>query len=185
MSVLQPGDIAAYRYARLHGLLGDPPVNCATVNKELELMGRVIALVRPEWKLHLASNPASGKLVTRVLAGEGDERDRRLKEVYVPAEARQARKVERACTDAMEGEDGANAIRKRRKSADAAFEIDPDNEALLTMPQSEQQAFLRALRYPGRFTDRKRVVTAATLKARAKKKLQAPPKARVRDTGRH
>ncbi len=53
------------------------------------------------------------------------------------------------------------------------------------MPQSEQQALLRALRYPGWFTERKRLVTAATLKARAKKKLQALPKARLRDKGRH
>ena len=29
------------------------------------------------------------------------------------------------------------------------------------------------------------MVTAATLKARAKKKLQAPPKVRLRDKGRH
>ncbi len=103
MSALQPGDIAAYRDARVQGLLGDPPVKGATVNKELELMGRVIALARREWKLHLASNPASGKLVSRVPAGEGDERDRRLKEAYVLGEARLARKVERARIDARAG----------------------------------------------------------------------------------
>ena len=189
MSALQPGDIAAYRDARLQGRLGDPPVKGATVNKELELMGRVIALARREWKLHLAANAASGKLVSRVPAGEGDERDRRLKDVYVPVEACRALKVERMRPHAPDGDKGsanANAsASKRRKTADDAFEIDPDTEALLAMPQSEQQALLRALRYPGWFTERKRVVTDATLKARAKKKLQAPLKARVRDKGRH
>jgi len=60
------------------------------VNKELELMSRVIALARREWKLHLAANVASGKLESRVPAEDGDERDRRLKEEYVPAEARKA-----------------------------------------------------------------------------------------------
>lgn len=48
MSTLHPGDIAAYRDARLQGKLGDPPVKGATVNTELELRGRVIALARRE-----------------------------------------------------------------------------------------------------------------------------------------
>lgn len=70
--------------------------------------------------------------------------------------------------------------RDRRQSLDAAFELDPETAALLKMPQTEQQALLRACRYPEWFRPRKKDVTANTLLARAKKSARPAVKARLR-----
>lgn len=168
MSVIQPSDFATYRDQRLAGGFVErtpsgaeinwEPVKGPTVNKELELMSRVIALARKEWNLHLARNPASGLLVARIELTEADARDRRLhtrvtREHLVPS-------------------------RDRRKSADEEFELDPEIGELLAMPQTEQQLLLRASRYPEWFRPRKKQVTAATLRAR--KKAVARPRIKAR-----
>ena len=72
MSVLQSSDIVKYRDARTQLVKG------STVRKELELVCRVIAIARAEWGVHLALNPASGRLVRRPEKQPGDERNRRL-----------------------------------------------------------------------------------------------------------
>lgn len=185
MSVLQPSDISAYRDKRTGIEPGEEAaaagadyetasdsavagggrgVKGSTVNKELELMSRVIALAQKEWKLFLPQNPASGRLAARAELTEADERDRRLeecvrREALVPA-------------------------RDRRQSADEEFELDPEVQELLAMPQSEQQLLLRALRYPEWFRPRKKNVTKATLRARATRVPRRLLRARLRPTGR-
>jgi integrase len=170
MSVIQPSDFSGYRDKRLVGGFVErtesgaeikwEPVKGATVNKELELMSRVIAHARKEWHLHLARNPASGPLVARVELTEDDERKRRL--------------------HAAVKREHVVATRDRRKSEDEEFEIDPETEELLAMDQTEQQLLLRASRYPEWFRPRKKNVTAATLKARLKVQAKARLKARLR-----
>lgn len=58
---------------------------------------------------------------------------------------------------------------KRRVRKDIEYEHDPETAEIMAVPQSEQQALFRACRYPHWFTQRKRNVTVATLKARAKR----------------
>lgn len=168
MSVLQASDVCAYREERKKLVKG------ATVTKEMELICRVIGIARAEWNVHMAVNPASGKLAKRPEKEPGDERDRRLAEnhkadAFAPPSA--AEKPERGEVPKRDA---------RRKSDDDAFENDPDTDRLVKMPQSERQALLRACRYPSWYTQRKRVVTRATLKARALRKAAAPAKARHR-----
>jgi integrase len=176
MSVIQPSDFAEFRNQRLKGSFVEKEktatepelkwdaVKGPTVNKELELMCRVIGHARKEWHLHLARNPASGLLVARVELTEDDERDRRLH-----TEASRANVV---------------PSRDRRKSEDEEFELDPQIEELLAMNQTEQQLLLRASRYPEWFRPRKKDVTAATLKARLKVQAKPRLKARLRPSAK-
>lgn len=174
MSILQASDIAAYRDERVKTVKG------TTVKKELELLSRVIAIARAEWNIHMASNPASGRLVKRPAPQDGDVRDRRLAEVHVPVKAKAIAKL--AAADHIDGGalEAKSVASARRKRPDEDYEDDPETAALLALPQSEQQALLRAFRYPAWFTQRKRVVTAATLKARLRRRAPAPVKARLR-----
>lgn len=170
MSVLQSSDIVTYRDERVKVVKG------ATVKKELELLSRVIAIGRAEWGIHMAANPASGRLVKRPAPQDGDVRDRRLAEVHVGVKGNRPPAPGPAGGDAMPTPPGPASRRVRPVDA---YEDDPEITALLAMPQSEQQALLRACCYPAWFTQRKREVTAATLKARLKRKAQAPLKARL------
>jgi len=132
MSLLQPSDLCAYRDWRLKGADGIPRVKGTTMKKELELICRVIGLAMREWNIHLAFNPASAERVARPAPEPGDERDRRLEPVFVPFEALQAK-----------GQ-GSDAPSKRRVNPDSEFERDPEIDELLSMPQTEHQALLRA-----------------------------------------
>lgn len=174
MSVLQSSDIVTYRDERVKVVKG------ATVKKELELLSRVIAIGRAEWGIHMAANPASGRLVKRPAPQDGDVRDRRLAEVHVGVKGNRPPAPGPAGGDAMPTPPGPASRRVRPVDA---YEDDPEITALLAMPQSEQQALLRACCYPAWFTQRKREVTAATLKARLKRKAQAPLKARLQGGG--
>lgn len=170
MSVLQSSDIVTYRDERVKVVKG------ATVKKELELLSRVIAIARAEWGIHMAANPASGRLVKRPAPQDGDVRDRRLAEVHVGVKGSPPPAPDTVDGGALPTTPGPAS---RRVRPDDAYEDDPEITALLAMPHSEQQALLRACRYPAWFTQRKREVTAATLKARLKRKAKAPPKARL------
>lgn len=77
----------------------------------------------------------------------------------------------------------AAPARARRQQADADFELEPETAELLRLPQSEQQAILRASRYPAWFRPRKKTVTHNTLRARAKKSAKPRVKARLRQGG--
>jgi integrase len=164
MSVLQASDIRAYRDERKKLVKG------ATVTKELELICRVIGIARAEWNLHMAVNPASAALVSRPEKEPGDERTRRLAESHVKATPAPHLTI---------AEPGKGS-KSRRKTENDAFENDPETDELLKLPQSEQQALLRACRCPHWYTQRKRDVTAATRKARARRKAAVPVKARKR-----
>lgn len=176
MSVLQQGDFAQFRDDRLAGGFVEPkrdgvdepavwaPVKGSSVNKDLELMSRVIAKARGEWKLHLALNPASGLLAKRVRLTEDDERDRRLLHET--------------------SREGLVPVRSRRKRPHEEFELDPETSELLAMSQSEQQLLLRASRYPEWFRPRKKHVTAATLRARQKASKKRRVKARLRSAAK-
>jgi integrase len=169
MAVLQPSDISAYRKER------EKLVKGATVTKELELICRVIGIARAEWGMHMAVNPASARLAPRPKKEPGDERSRRLADSHVAVAPAQRLPA------AQPGKGMAPQRKSRRKSEDDAFENDPETDALLKLPQSEQQALLRACRYPHWYTQRKRDVTAATQKARALRKAAVVPvKARQR-----
>ncbi len=170
MSVLQSSDIVTYRDERLKVVKG------ATVKKELELLSRVIAIARAEWGIHMAANPASGRLVKRPAPQDGDVRDRRLAEVHVGVKGNPPPAPDPAGQGAQPAKSGSAS---RRVCPDDAYEDDPEITALLALPHSEQQALLRACRYPAWFTQRKREVTAATLKARLQRKAQVPVKARL------
>ena len=170
MSALQSYDIARYRDERLSG---ECAVKGTTVSKELAMISMVIGVARTDWGVHLAINPASGSLVSRPEKQEGDERDRRLADVHVVARPPSKRPIKEPGASAGKGS------KPRRLTHDDAFENDPETDALLSIPHSEQQALLRACRYPAWFTQRKREVTTATLKRRAKTK-KVPVKARLR-----
>ena len=170
MSILQASDIVTYRDERVKVVKG------ATVKKELELLARVIAIARAEWGIHMAANPASGRLVKRPAPQDGDVRDRRLAEVHMAVKGNPPPASDPAGGTTPPAPPGSAS---RRVRPDDAYEDDPEITALLAMPHSEQQALLRACRYPAWFTQRKREVTAATLKARLKRKAEAPPKARL------
>lgn len=165
MSLLLASDVVALRDDRLQQVKG------ATVRKELELICRVIAVARREWKIFLAQNVASGELVRRPPAEPGDERDRRLGELH---------QVVSDQPTLASSSKSQNSKAQRRVRTDVEYETDPEVSKMLAMPQNEQQALLRACRYPHWYTERKRDVTAATLKARAKRTARAPIKARLR-----
>jgi integrase len=169
MSALQSCDICAYREERKKLVKG------ATVTKELELICRVISIARAEWGVHLPFNPASGRLVPRPAKEPGDERTRRLATHHAATVPAQAPATENAGSGEPPGG------KSRRKRADDVFENDPETDELLKLPQSEKQALLRACRYPHWYTQRKRDVTAATQKARARRQTAVVPvKARKR-----
>jgi hypothetical protein len=170
MSILQASDIVTYRDERVKVVKG------ATVKKELELLARVIAIARAEWGIHMATNPASGRLVKRPAPQDGDVRDRRLAEVHLAVKGNPPPASDPVDVGAPPTKPGPAS---RRVRPDEAYEDDPEITALLAMPHSEQQALLRACRYPAWFTQRKREVTAATLKARLKRNAKAPIKARL------
>lgn len=165
VSMLRPSDFAAYRDARCQQVKG------TTVKKELELFCRVIGLARREWDIHLPVNPASGALVARPPAEAGDERDRRLEAQHAAAADRVDPRLPARPTLEQA---------KRRVRSDIEYETDPDTAGILALPQSEQQALFRACRYPHWYTQRKRQVTAATLKARVQRAVAAPIKASLR-----
>jgi integrase len=182
MSAIQPSDFADYRNQRLKGGFvevrggGEEPkiwsaVKGTSVTRELAIMSHVIAIARREWNIHLVINPASGEHTSRPAAEPGDERDRRLADVYHQGDEG---KVQQAI---------AAPSRAGRKAADDAFELDPETAELLKMPQSEQQALLRAVRYPEWFRPRKKIVTPNTVRARALKSSKPPVKARMRKGG--
>ncbi len=155
MSALQASDFAQYRDQRLKGGFAEPkegrnapkvwaPVKGTSVKRELAIMSNVISIARKEWNVHMAINPASGVHTARPAAEPGDERDRRLADDFQGGEEHRLKVLKTAPS------------RDRRQSLDAAFELDPETAALLKMPQTEQQALLRACRYPEWFRPRKK-----------------------------
>lgn len=160
MSVLQPSDIAAYRDERLCKVKG------STVKKELELLSRVINIARAEWSIHLAQNVASGRLVKRPQPQPDDERDRRLEPQTFVAQTAPSRKS------------------TRRKNPGEQVEFHPRHAWMLAIPVTEEQALLRACRYPHWYTPRKASVAPGTQRARARKDEALPVKARLREPNR-
>jgi integrase len=165
MSILQASDFIEYRDERCKMVKG------STVKKELEVFCAVISLARRDWRINLPVNPACGALMERPGKVDGDERVRRLKEKHTIV-------TERAEPTSPSGPTQVQA--KRRLRAGIEYENDTDTAVILALPQSEQQALFRACRYPHWYTQRKRQVTAATLKARAQRAVAAPIKARLR-----
>ena len=182
MSTIQPGDFADYRNQRLKGGYIETganadstpwaPVKGTSVKRELDLMSGIISHARSEWKIYLAMNPATATNTSRPEKQAGDERDRRLADLHQQGDAEKLK---------ASAESANRSVRQRK---DVEYEHDPEITDLLTMPQTEQQALLRACRYPDWFRPRKKTVTPATVLARSKKKqAQRPVKARLRKTG--
>ena len=121
MSVLQSCDLSAYRDERKELVKG------ATVTKELELICRVISIARAEWGVHMAVNPASGRLVPRPKKEPGDERDRRLADshlVVAPAKPPRPQNPQRA------GPCSPNRVARTKKGP---FENEPETDRLLKL----------------------------------------------------
>lgn len=181
VSVIQPADFADFRNQRLKGGYVEtgsnadstpwPPVKGTSVKRELDLISSIISHARSEWKVYLAMNPAAAQNTSRPGKEEGDERNRRLYDSYQDGDPDKLHAA------------ASTAIRSERQRQGVEYEHDPDMIELLQMPQTEQQALLRACRYPEWFRPRKKHVTAGTVLARAKKKTPPPVKARLRKAG--
>ena len=65
MSALQPSDICGYGDARLKDTGALRAIKGSGVKIELELICRVLGVVRKEWGVHPATNAASGTPVDR------------------------------------------------------------------------------------------------------------------------
>lgn len=181
MSTIQPSDFAEYRNQRLRGGYIETGANAdstpwaavkgTSVKRELDLISGIISHARKEWKIHLVINPATGTHTSRPDKQAGDERSRRLADAHHGSVAEKLK----ATTESVS--------RLHRQRKDVVYEHDPEITDLLEMPQTEQQALLRACRYPEWFRPRKKEVTAATVFARLKTQAQRPVKARLRKTG--
>lgn len=182
MSTIQPADFAKFRDMRLAGGFVEPkkvngntvewaPIKGTSVSRELDLMSSVITVARKEWKIHIPRNPASAQFVQRPDKVEGDERDRRLATNYLLG-------------DKSKPMASSVSVRKKRMKKDVDYELDPFMDELLKMDQTEQQALLRAARYPEWHRPQKQNVTVNTVLARARTKARKPLiKARHRQTG--
>ena len=179
MSAIQPADFAEFRDQRLRGgftesrQAGLEPVIWAaikgtSVKRELDLMSSVISHARREWRVHIALNPASAANTSRPGKAEGDERVRRLHDVLPQDDLKNAKEI---------------AFRSRRTKPEVAFELDPELTALLQMQHGEQQALLRASRYPEWFRPKKKIVTRQTVLARFRKIQKPFVKSRLRKGG--
>ena len=133
-------------------------VKGTTVKKDLELLSRAIAIARAEWAIHMAANPASGRRVKRPEPQDGDVRDQRLADAHVVVKA-----IAQLAAYPADGRTPPTrpGPKSRRTRPEEDYEAGPDTAALLAMPQSDQQALLRACRYPSWYTRRKRDVTLA------------------------
>ena len=173
MSALKPQHLAEHRDARLKVVKG------STVRKELELIGRVIGLARREWGLSLALNPASGEHVSRPKPEPGDERDRRLR----PSHSASPRPLEPGHLRApSKGQKSGSGEAKRP----SGWVVDEAVVRWMQVPQTEEQALFRALRYPHLFQPRKPDPKDALAYDRAWRARREPkPKARDRKGGRH
>lgn len=191
LSSLTRADIANYRDARLRQVKG------TTVRKEIELISRVVQLARREWGIHLAENPASDQLVTRPKPQPGDERDRRLLERHAatpqalePSHRRRSAQAARLAAgsvqsgsscgpDVAPGMGGSTATRKE------GWVVPNWVVTWMQLPQTEEQALLRACRYPHWFQPHKACVGEHRLRERAARSArQVKMKARHRRNGR-
>lgn len=172
MSGLTASHIAAHRELRLTQVKG------TTVKKELELISRVIGLARREWDVHLAVNVASGQLVKRPAPQPEDERDRRLgdhhrstPQTLTPTHRRSKPKspsqdnVRAAAANANTALEAATLAPTAPSSG--AWEVPDWVVTWMQMPQTEEQALLRACRYPWWFQPHKAKVSEARQKERA------------------
>jgi hypothetical protein len=74
LSAVQPADIIAWRNQRLK-----EGFERGGVLKDLQVLSKIIKTARTQWKISLASNPASAEFVPRPTLTEEDERDRTLR----------------------------------------------------------------------------------------------------------
>ena len=182
LSTLARSDFASYRVARLKQVKG------ASVLKELELCCRVISLAEREWGVKLAENPASGRLVTRPKQQPGDVRDRRFLDDRSAA-AQLLQKAPRSSSASANPESPALAKVSRTSKNDGrkgkVWVVADWVVAWMQLPQSEEQALMRACRYPHWFQPLKADVSPERLRERKWRAARAPRvKARDRRNGR-
>jgi hypothetical protein len=173
MSGLSASHIAAHRELRLTQVKG------TTVKKELELISRVIGLARREWDVHLAANVASGLLVKRPVPQPGDERSRRLADHHCSTPQPLTATTQRRSKPKSPSQDNVRAAAANANTALEAATLAPTAPsaggwevpewvvAWMQMPQTEEQALLRACRYPWWFQPHKAKVSEARQKERA------------------
>lgn len=153
LSSLMPSDFVTFRDERIKKVKG------TTVRKDLEMFSRVIAIAMREWEIYLPINPASGRFFLCPEHQPGDTRDRRLKLVHSatpqPLESGK-RKAKR------------QAYGKTKELKDRTpWVIEPWVVAWMQMLQTEEQAILRACRYPNWFQPKKPNAKLASVRERA------------------
>lgn len=146
MSTLARSDIASYRNERMKRLKG------ATVLKELELIFRVINLAEREWDIRLPENPASGKNVTRPKPQPGDARERRFLDGHssTPQPLEPSHRRRPAASDRTSDASAVAKLSSRNsdRSDKAPWVVADWVVAWMQLPQTEEQAQMRACSYP-------------------------------------
>ena len=183
LSNLARSEIANYRSARLKQVKG------TSVLKELELCARVIGLAEREWGIHLAENPASGRLVTRPKQQPGDVRDRRFLLIHAGTakSLRQSPQSLPATADLSSAElaEAKRILKKDGYNGRVPWVVADWVVAWMQFPQSEEQALMRACRYPHWFQPVKDDPSPERLRERKWRAARAPRvKARDRRNGR-
>jgi len=153
LSSLKPSDFVSFRDERLQEVKG------ATVRKDLEMVSRVIAVAMREWDIHLPLNPASGRYYKWPEPQAGDARDRRLKLVHSATPAPLESGKREARRDA--------AAKTTRVKCHTPWVIQSWVVAWMQMPQTEEQAILRACRYPNWFQPKKATAKPSSVRERA------------------
>lgn len=167
LSSLKPADFVAFRDERSEQVKG------TTVRKDLEMFSRVIAIAMREWDLYLPLNPASGRYYRWPEPEDGDARDRRLKLEHCATPAplepgkRQARRQA--------------AGQSQNAKAQAPWVIEPWVVEWMQIPQTEEQAVLRACRYPNWFQPKKANAKPSSVRERAWRAHRARKAYRHRD----
>lgn len=167
LSSLKPSDFASLRDQRLQEVKG------STVRKDLEMFSRVIAIAMREWEIHLPINPASGSYYKWPEPQAGDARDRRLNLVHsaTPAPLESGKRKAQ----------GHAAAKTTRTKPHTPWVIQPWVVAWMQMPQTEEQAILRACRYPHWFQPKKPNAKPASVRERGWRARRASTKYRQRE----
>jgi Phage integrase family len=183
LSTLARSDFASYRVARQKQVKG------ASVLKELELCSRVISHAEREWGIKLAENPASGRFVKRPKPQPGDVRDRR----FLDDRSAAAPSLQSAPRSSSAGANPASPAlakvartsKKDRPDGKVPWAVADWVVAWMQLPQNEEQALMRACRYPHWFQPVKADASRERLRERKWRAARAPRvKARDRHNGR-
>jgi hypothetical protein len=173
LSAVQPADIIAWRNQRLK-----EGFERGGVLKDLQVLSKIIKTARTQWKISLASNPASAEFVPRPTLTEEDERDRTLAPVHIVSGAEE---VGRRMA-ALSGKDRLKAHLQRvakLHSKGVRLVFHPDIRPWMEGQLSEECALLRAARYPHWYLTKRSNQRFTPLVKPGIKARQRGPKSRI------